>query len=75
MYKKNYEDKLKEIGNPDQASRIALYLEAYNSNAITSEQFVNIVYPDAENKESIIANLEELKKVEASPITPEMLGA
>lgn len=55
-------EKLSKIGDPDQAMRISMYLEALNSGVMTFMQFVEKVYPDADNKEEIARQIEELKK-------------
>ena len=65
---------LKKIGTPDQATRIAQYIQAFVSGAMTAQQFVDLVYPDAENKDEIAQKLEEQKSSSDSISEQDVLG-
>ena len=58
----------KAFGDTDLASRIATFSPALASGAITYSEYVEQVYPDAENKEQIVADLQAMGQITADSL-------
>ena len=56
------------FGDTDLASRINSFAQALAQGAITYDEYVNQVYPDATNKEQIIEDLKEMGQITADSL-------
>ena len=56
------------FGDTDLASRIATFSQALATGAITYKEYVEQVYPDAKNKEEIIADLKSMGQITADSL-------
>ena len=56
------------FGDTDLASRIATFSQALASGGITYEEYVNQVYPDADNKEAIVEELKSMGQITADSL-------